>query len=444
LKVRLGIIASRFSYKVFFASFLVVLVAQIIDASISSMVDILKDFSVSFWGVLLFIGISIVYGVGQYLILGIVKAKNKEKEISRTHFNALEKIVTIIQYLLIGLLVLVILQIILNSGYSTIMLRIATIISCGLAILIMRLLSYSLFSWFRTNKALVVLLYGLAAAAIAIYLVAVTIIFEIALQEKPIIVNPQTYTNFDISGPIVNSMDSLQIFCSIISFILIWGGNILLLRQNVHRIGKAKFWMLMSTPLIAWSFFFLFFYQSIIFYVGEDPFMGIVVPLLLILASQVAALILIGATFGSVAKALDHAPIIRDYMMITAFGFILFFTATLATISGAGYPPFGLVNVLLLGPFSFLILNGLYRSAICVAEDIKLRQSIKTLAKRESKLLDIAATAEVQQDIQNKVMVAVRANADLLEEQSGVEPTLTDTEIREQLEIVTQELKKYR
>jgi hypothetical protein len=55
----------------------------------------------------------------------------------------------------------------------------------------------------------------------------------------------------------------------------------------------------------------------------------------------------------------------------------------------------------------------------------------------------MAATAEVQQDIQNKVMVAVRANAALLEEQSGVEPTLTYTEIREQLEIVTRELKRY-
>ena len=109
--------------------------------------------------------------------------------------------------------------------------------------------------------------------------------------------------------------------------------------------------------------------------------MDIVVPVLLLSSSQIAALILIGANFRSMAKAI-RIPIIKDYMMITAYGFILFFAATSATISAAGYPPFGLVNVLLLGPFSFLILNGLYRSAICVAEDTKLRQSIKTLALR--------------------------------------------------------------
>jgi hypothetical protein len=92
------------------------------------------------------------------------------------------------------------------------------------------------------------------------------------------------------------------------------------------------------------------------------------------------------------------------------------------------------------GPFSFLILNGLYRSAICVAEDSKLRQSIKTLAKRESRLLEASGSAEVQREIKTKVMATVKSNAALLEEESGVEPSLTDTEIQEHLELVTSEL----
>ena len=158
------------------------------------------------------------------------------------------------------------------------------------------------------------------------------------------------------------------------------------------------------------------------------------------MSSQIITQILIGANFRSVAKAI-RIPIIKDYMMITAYGFILFFTATSATISAAGYPPFGFVNILLLGPFSFLILSGLYRSAICVAEDTKLRHSIKTLARRESTLLDVGATAEIQKEIQNRVMVAVKASAKSLEEQSGVKPSLTDIEMRDHLEMVVQELR---
>jgi hypothetical protein len=422
--------------------FLLVIVVQIVDTVIGSLADILKEFTVSLSGVVLFVVMSVVYGFGQYSILGMVKSRNKEKQIRNKHFNVLENIVSIIQYFLLAALVLVVLQVLVNSGYSTIILRFATVISYGLAAFLMGILSYFLFSWFKENRALVVLLYGLAAAVIVVYVVTIALIFDMTLIEKPAVIEPGSETIFSFPEMAESLLISLQTYCSIISFFLIWGGNILLLHQNIHRIGKVKFWVLMSTPLIASSVVFLSVYQSLAEgIVGEDPTMSLVVPLLLLTFSQLAALVLIGATFGSIAKALTYAPIIRDYMMITGYGFVLFFTATTTTISGAGYPPYGLINVLLVGPFSFLILNGLYRSAICVAEDTKLRQSIKTLAKRESRLLDVSASAEVQREIKNKVMETVKASAELLEEESGIEPSLTDTEIQEHLELVTSELK---
>jgi hypothetical protein len=97
---------------------------------------------------------------------------------------------------------------------------------------------------------------------------------------------------------------------------------------------------------------------------------------------------------------------------------------------------------MLLGPFSFIILNGLYRSAICVAEDIELRRSIKTLAIKESELLDVGASTEALRELERRVMTAVRESARLLEEESGIESSLTDTEIREQLQLVTRELER--
>ena len=71
------------------------------------------------------------------------------------------------------------------------------------------------------------------------------------------------------------------------------------------------------------------------------------------------------------------------------------------------------------------------------SEDTKLRQSINSLAIKESILLDVGAAAENQ----NKVMSAIKASAKSLEEQSGVKPSLTDTEIRNHLEMVVQELR---
>jgi uncharacterized membrane protein len=86
----------------FFVMFLILIVGQIVDTVIGSLADVLKDFTVSFWGVTLFVGISVVYGFGQYSILGMVKSKNKEKLIRRKHFNVLEIVVTVVQYVLLA------------------------------------------------------------------------------------------------------------------------------------------------------------------------------------------------------------------------------------------------------------------------------------------------------------------------------------------------------
>ena len=279
--------ASRFNHRLFFVMTLTILVAQIVDTVIGSLADVFKNFTVSIYGVALFIGISIVYCFGQFSILGMVKSKNKEKQIRRRHFNVLEEIVTITQYVLLATLALVLLQILVDTEYSTIILRVATVISYGFASYTMGLLSYSLFSWFKENRAIVVLLYGLAAAVVVVYVVAIAIIFDMTLQEKLAVIMPESETIFSFPGIAENLLISLQTYCSIISFFMIWGGNILLLHQNVHRIGKVKFWMLMNTPLIASSVVFLSFYQSLAEgFAGEDPLMSLVVPLLLVTFSQ--------------------------------------------------------------------------------------------------------------------------------------------------------------
>jgi hypothetical protein len=428
--------AFKFSNRKLFVFFLVVLIAQIVDETIGNLSDILRDFAISFWGVALFIAIAAIYGFGQYFILGMVRAKNKEQEIKRMHFNVIEKIVTVVQYVLTAIMVLVVLQIFFSSQYYVPVLNIAVTISGGLAVYIMSMLSYWFLSWFRINRALILLLYGLAVAMTAISVGAQVVLFNTDLLEKPLVVTPQSDVIFSVSDTAKLSTwaNTVQTESGVASFILIWGGTVLLLRHNIHRIGNVKFWILLSSPLVFFSSFYLSFYQSIAGTVPtEDPMSSTVMPVLLIIFSGVAAATLIGISFFSVAKPLSNTTHIKDYMIITSYGLILFFTTTLTSIAGAGYPPFGLVNVLLVGPFSFLILTGLYRSAVSVAEDVKLRRSIKNTAKKELKLLEDIGTAEMYQEIEKRVTAVTKANADQLAQQSGIEPSLTDEEIRNSL-----------
>jgi hypothetical protein len=132
-------------------------------------------------------------------------------------------------------------------------------------------------------------------------------------------------------------------------------------------------------------------------------------------------------------------------MVITAYGFVLFVNAAQATVLQAGYPPYGLANVSSVGLASFMVLIGLYNSAISVAQDVKLRESIKaSTLQQSSKLLDSIGTAEMTKQIHDNVIKITKEKSSILAEQDGVEPSLTDTEIHSYLDEVMEELVRFK
>lgn len=89
-----------------------------------------------------------------------------------------------------------------------------------------------------------------------------------------------------------------------------------------------------------------------------------------------------------------------------------------------------------------MILLGIYSSAISVSHDIKLRQSIRKLAVKESKLLDSIGSAQMEQQIQKRVVDMMRQNQDRLSNETGVESSLSEDEVKQYLHEVIEEVKK--
>jgi len=57
-----------------------------------------------------------------------------------------------------------------------------------------------------------------------------------------------------------------------------------------------------------------------------------------------------------------------------------------------------------MGLWAYMVLIGIYSSAISVSEDSKLRQSIRNFAIKESRLLDSIWTAQMEQEIERRVI----------------------------------------
>jgi signal transduction histidine kinase len=436
----------RYDNRKLFLIFFLVATVLVIDISISNVADMISKQAISAWGISLFIAISAIYTIGQYYILEIVKAKTRISKIRAPLFSTLEMMVTIVQYTLTAIMVIVVLQIVVISHYHTNLLTLATSASYGLAVFLMALLSYQLFSWFKLNPNFAVLIYALAAAMITINAIDSIVYFDVVLLGKPVIVSAQSkvifQTGFNPGTPM--SVVRLVQNASVISyFLLTWSGTIIVLRHHIQRVGRIKFWIIVMLPLVYFMSYYVTLYQALH---PNSPVTtalssNLILPILLYTYSASICGVLFGFGFRSVSRSINQSSHVRDYMIITAYGFILYFITGGATVLQAGYPPFGLANVSFVGLASFLILVGLYHSAISVAHDVKLRKTIKKSAMEESKLLVSIGAAQMEQEIQRRVLKNTKQQRETLTQQTGVQSSLTEYEIKQYLTKVLREIK---
>jgi hypothetical protein len=129
-------------------------------------------------------------------------------------------------------------------------------------------------------------------------------------------------------------------------------------------------------------------------------------------------------------------------MIISAYGLVLLFISYQVNgIVVTSYPHFGLATISFMALASYLILVGIYSTAISVAEDTKLRQTIRKFAIKESKLLDSIGSAEVEQQIERRVIGLTKATKDSIVDESGIQSSLTEEDMKQYLDIVIREIK---
>lgn len=174
---------------------------------------------------------------------------------------------------------------------------------------------------------------------------------------------------------------------SILSFIMMWIVTCILLCHYSRKFAKVKFWILVSIPLIYFLSQFLTLSLNIFgpLLSSQSIFYGVVLTVVFTFGKSAGG-ILFGIALWTVTRHIPKTSFVRDYMIISAFGLVLLFTSNQASVLlTAPYPPFGLAAASFVGLSSYLVLIGIYSSAISVAEDSKLRQSILSFAVRESR-----------------------------------------------------------
>jgi signal transduction histidine kinase len=412
----------------------------IVDTMINNVVDFISPQIVSNLGILLFIVIAIVSAVGQYIILNFVRQKSKEISTKSLYLVIMHRAVVIIQSFLTAIIVFVILEMIFTARYFGITLTIATVTSYLLNVVLLAVLTRQFFLWFRSNKnSLVVLFYGLSSAALAITAAIVVFYDSYDLLGKQGEITPYSkveYPSFE-PGTITTMFHNVYNYSDLISFILVWISTALLLRHYSQKVGRAKHLLVIVAPLIYYLSSFVQFFNIYNPSSDTEQFYYYLYTSL----NSTAGGFLFGIAFRSVAKAVWYNRAIKNYMVISAYGFILLFISNQVSLTAASYPPFGIATISFMGLSSYLIFVGIYSSAISVAQDVKLRKSIKDSALEESKLLVSIGSAQMEQKIRSKVVGLAKEQAHKMTESTGIDISLTEDDIHDYLSVVLKEIK---
>lgn len=321
------------------------------------------------WEVILLVILSSAYGICQYLILKFIKQKSKPIRDRVLYFNILSFFVEKIQYLFIVLIGIIILEIIILSHYHTFLLNLGATINYAIGGAAMGILSVSFLSWYRTIRSYVVLLYGIATGVAAIAFTIFLVYNSVVLFYMPAERDPQSSPSSFQLYPQDSIMWNLQYHNGVVNFVtvlLLWVSSAIMLHQHSQKLGRIKFWGIMIIPAL---FFviqptaLIFPYIPVILGISSQD-VPLYVTMLYTVVPGILGGLLFAAPFFAIARSIPKNTILREYLIITVWGFILFNVTTSANVLLAPYLPFGFITVSLVGSSTFLILVGLYCSAI--------------------------------------------------------------------------------
>jgi signal transduction histidine kinase len=249
------------------------------------------------------------------------------------------------------------------------------------------------------------------------------------------VVNPDITTLWILPSSLVSLKNSLD-YLAALPYVFTWMAVATLLRKYHKSLGlqkfSLKFWIILAVPLVL----YLIGSGLIISLPADMPYRFYF--RLLFRAGTIGSSVLFGLAFFIVSRNLT-ATKVKDYLIISAIGIIII---GIANEISALQQTYGVAAHSLVLLASYLFSIGLYSSATSVSQDNALRQSIRKTAIEESQLLvDVLGVARMEQEIEKRVLNTAKEQQSILLKQTGIEPSLTEYDMKQYLGSVLKEIK---
>jgi hypothetical protein len=315
------------------------------------------------------------------------------------------------------ILITTITQLLFLENYSNLVFYFTSYIAFISSFGFLLILSVKFFRWYLIGKNYFTLAYGILFAIYCLSLLLALLYLINGLATHPSNIHYSSPRElragtFSINIMFQNNIAIMYDISFIISFLLAWILTVFMLKQYSRRIGKYKFWILVSLPLI----FYLLRYEGIILsYFAANEFL---IPSTIgsIYSSIGAAFfnafinsniqtsgIFFGFSFFAILFKLKNFQL-RNDMIITVIGMmILFASRDFYSIFLNSFPPSGIITISFMPIGSFMLLIGLMSFLKLATRDKQFYTDIITKLENDTLLLKNILLSEKEIETSKKI-----------------------------------------
>lgn len=392
----------------------------------------------------LFLVLSVLFSVSSFILINMARKNSGLYFTSSIKMKYFNWFAFYSQILLFGIIVVIILQIIIFNKYSVSLLATVVYLSYLSASVYLVFLIFIFAKWLKTKRNYLVILFMISFIVLVTNLF-ISIIYLESYFSRTILIHSDrtkhslttTVTDFPF---LPNKRDMVTVFnlLSILSFTFMWISTVILLSQYRYKIGRIKYFILISLPLIYYvSPLEPYIEEKLLSFIIESPAITATFYLLILNITKQIGALFFSIYFLSASNSITVKKI-RQSLLISGTGMVIVFSSLeIETLQYIFYPPYGLISAAFMPVGSYLLFIGIFSSAQQISRNIEIRKELYKSAKEELSFLKEISEAQQIQELTNKCRYIVdRSDMSIYKHN----PDLEQKEVMEIIEHVMNEL----
>jgi hypothetical protein len=397
--------------------------------------------------VAIFVMFSIIFVVSSTMLLNSVRKSistdtYKPAPLGLRYFHG---IISATQILTVAIILIIIFQMLILNKYSLILLRAQTYLSHISALVFLSFLVFLFAGWLTSKRNYIIILYTISFSLASINLVVSLIYLDsyFFISGLPD-VKPYPITAYVTNQPGLPFTESLSIAfdaLSLSSFVIMWIATAIFLSQYRHKMGRIKYFSIMSIPLIYYIFPLQDYFGDAFFtLLQSSPVSYSIIYILIFSATKQVGALLFSLAFWT-ASTLVYDNRIRKSLLISSIGIaILFGTLEISPLQYHVYPPYGFITQAFIPLGTYLLFVGIFTSARNISRDAELRKEFYKSASSQLTLLKSIGVSQMEREIEKQVKSIEKRLQETAAESHLEEQHLDEENVKEILHDVLNEL----